>query len=164
MSRQRARSGRFKAGALEAACHRMRHLYSPVPAAARPPTETAAAKLPISAENGIGGGAEGLLAQVSRSGEDLQRRQQAEGLFLQRRMDSNGADALGEDSTAPVQSGASVAAGCAGLRKGHNRVQFPPLAAFAEDDSIADQWDDLAARQALETSTMHALRNWLASG
>lgn len=134
MPRQRPKSGRFKAGALEAACHRMRHLYpSALPAPSIAATPSAAARQLASPVPGSpAGGAEQLLAQVSQSAEQLQQRQQAEGRLLQRRMESCGCHALAVGGAASGHSPASVAAGCAALQNGHSHFQSLPLLAAAE--------------------------------
>lgn len=133
MPRQRPKSGRFKAGALEAACHRMRHLYpSAMTPLTSPATQAAARKVATPALDSSTGGAAELLAQVSQSAEHLQRRQQAEGRLLQRRMESTANDVAAVGGAAPMQPPTSVAAGCAALQKGHSRFQFPPVLAAAE--------------------------------
>lgn len=162
---QHARPSRFKAGGLNAACDRLRQLYpSMVPTAEVFTAKTAATQPLIAADSSAGSSVQGLLAQVSRSAEGLQRRQQAEGLLLQDRMDCSGSAVSREHCSMQLQPRASVAAGCVALLKGQIRCQFPRLPALSGDDSIADQWDDLTARQALEYSTMRVLRDWIGGG
>jgi hypothetical protein len=118
----RPRSGRFKAGALEAGCLRLRQLHQ----SARSP-EAAAAQLLQCREAGKPvSGARSLVTHVSQSVLGMQTQQQAEGLLLQRRMESSDSMPVSTNTKQRPQY-ASVAAGCAALRRGYSSFKFPAL-------------------------------------